>query len=176
MFSEILIWYIVYALFGLAALPFTLSISKSLYDSGYALSKAVGLVITTYLTLIIGCVYRYDTVTVIASFLILASLSAGYIIYNKGFKINQKAFFETELIFAIAFFIFALVRAFSPEIYFTGGEKFGEFGFINAILRSQHLPPYDPYFGGEPIQYYYCLLYTSPSPRDLSTSRMPSSA
>ena len=25
-------------------------------------------------------------------------------------------------------------------------------------------------------QYYNCLLYTSPSPRDLSTSRMPSSA
>ena len=25
-------------------------------------------------------------------------------------------------------------------------------------------------------QYHYCLLYTSPSPRDLSTSRMPSSA
>ena len=27
-----------------------------------------------------------------------------------------------------------------------------------------------------PIQYRICLLYTSPSPRDLSTSRMPSSA
>ena len=26
------------------------------------------------------------------------------------------------------------------------------------------------------VQYYDCLLYTSPSPRDLSTSRMPSSA
>ena len=26
------------------------------------------------------------------------------------------------------------------------------------------------------IEYYVCLLYTSPSPRDLSTSRMPSSA
>ena len=25
-------------------------------------------------------------------------------------------------------------------------------------------------------RYYTCLLYTSPSPRDLSTSRMPSSA
>ena len=25
-------------------------------------------------------------------------------------------------------------------------------------------------------EYYICLLYTSPSPRDLSTSRMPSSA
>ena len=33
--------------------------------------------------------------------------------------------------------------------------------------------------GGEPGVYsarYACLLYTSPSPRDLSTSRMPSSA
>ena len=28
----------------------------------------------------------------------------------------------------------------------------------------------------ERILYYTCLLYTSPSPRDLSTSRMPSSA
>ena len=28
---------------------------------------------------------------------------------------------------------------------------------------------------GDPL-YYGCLLYTSPSPRDLSTSRMPSSA
>ena len=27
-----------------------------------------------------------------------------------------------------------------------------------------------------PAQYRTCLLYTSPSPRDLSTSRMPSSA
>ena len=27
-----------------------------------------------------------------------------------------------------------------------------------------------------PIIMYFCLLYTSPSPRDLSTSRMPSSA
>ena len=26
------------------------------------------------------------------------------------------------------------------------------------------------------VDYYSCLLYTSPSPRDLSTSRMPSSA
>ena len=29
---------------------------------------------------------------------------------------------------------------------------------------------------GYPVQIYFCLLYTSPSPRDLSTSRMPSSA
>ena len=32
------------------------------------------------------------------------------------------------------------------------------------------------YGGMGRAKYYSCLLYTSPSPRDLSTSRMPSSA
>ena len=32
------------------------------------------------------------------------------------------------------------------------------------------------YRGQGPLLYIICLLYTSPSPRDLSTSRMPSSA
>ena len=30
--------------------------------------------------------------------------------------------------------------------------------------------------GGKPTMYYACLLYTSPSPRDVEESRMPSSA
>ena len=42
-----------------------------------------------------------------------------------------------------------------------------------AIGRVQHIT-FD-LTGGDP-QLKYCLLYTSPSPRDLSTSRMPSSA
>ena len=35
---------------------------------------------------------------------------------------------------------------------------------------------YDKYLGGEPPQEPPCLLYTSPSPRDRTRSRMPSSA
>ena len=34
----------------------------------------------------------------------------------------------------------------------------------------------DPPFTVSPEQYSYCLLYTSPSPRDATLSRMPSSA
>ena len=43
--------------------------------------------------------------------------------------------------------------------------------------RSLHFSLYAP--NAEKVQlvlYFDCLLYTSPSPRDLSTSRMPSSA
>ena len=41
------------------------------------------------------------------------------------------------------------------------------------------VPPVGPFGGQGPVQFggiRVCLLYTSPSPRDLSTSRMPSSA
>ena len=56
--------------------------------------------------------------------------------------------------------------------------------FDNARLKNEYLMPHHDewrtqlrrFFEKEIIPYADCLLYTSPSPRDLSTSRMPSSA
>ena len=50
-----------------------------------------------------------------------------------------------------------------------------------AASKNKTLDDYTPYLkpnglAGKRIALYTCLLYTSPSPRDLSTSRMPSSA
>ena len=45
------------------------------------------------------------------------------------------------------------------------------FGFIDNLLKKSQLEKEDLDFIA-----LSCLLYTSPSPRDLSTSRMPSSA
>ena len=55
----------------------------------------------------------------------------------------------------------------------------GQFGFI--VLAGIVLGVFFGYlvasFRHGPFEaFYICLLYTSPSPRDLSTSRMPSSA
>ena len=46
---------------------------------------------------------------------------------------------------------------------------FQKFGYTR-ILGLSHVVFWTPLLA------YFCLLYTSPSPRDLSTSRMPSSA
>ena len=43
-----------------------------------------------------------------------------------------------------------------------------------GLLEDKPKTGYERIKKGE--TYYVCLLYTSPSPRDLSTSRMPSSA
>ena len=43
-----------------------------------------------------------------------------------------------------------------------------------VVHEGPAVSPPDDVIGAK--QFYICLLYTSPSPRDLSTSRMPSSA
>ena len=59
-----------------------------------------------------------------------------------------------------------------------GTEPFGPTAWV---FRDDYTPdqvkgPIGLQDHGNPVRYRNCLLYTSPSPRDLSTSRMPSSA
>ena len=51
-------------------------------------------------------------------------------------------------------------------------------GFVGIIVGLLFIPTLYNWFFGEVTRstFWDCLLYTSPSPRDLSTSRMPSSA
>ena len=53
--------------------------------------------------------------------------------------------------------------------FWMHGSGWSYLGKINTAIATWLAPPYY-------ARRCFCLLYTSPSPRDLSTSRMPSSA
>ena len=61
--------------------------------------------------------------------------------------IFEEIFFTSGLIF------WSMVRGYQPDI--NGLEKFMDFGFVNSILRSTYLPPFDMWFAGETINYYW---------------------
>ena len=61
------------------------------------------------------------------------------------------------------------LRLLAREVYDKVSSKVGEERVALITGEEKIIPPGADY-------YLCCLLYTSPSPRDLSTSRMPSSA
>ena len=83
------------------------------------------------------------------------------------------------------FYLLVLVLFLRVDLVFenntpTGGDMGAHIVAIDTFIKD-FMPNLqingwsNDWFGGYPL-YYFCLLYTSPSPRDLSTSRMPSSA
>jgi Uncharacterized membrane protein len=73
----------------------------------------------------------------------------------------MRAIIPSELISWPGFFMMVCIRAFNPDLWHPvwGGEKPMEQGFLNAILRSPVMPPYDPFYSNGYINYYYYGLY-----------------
>lgn len=152
---DIGIWWIVLEIIGFITLPISYYLCRNLKDSGYCISKPLGLLLVTYISWIISIVIGYSYISIMLSLVVIAAFSL-LIYFKKGFiHFDKKYIIKFELIFLIAFLMFALIRAYSPDIYWTGGEKFMDMTFINSILRTTGFPPPDPWMSGTVTYYYY---------------------
>ncbi len=152
---DIAIWWLVLELIGFLTLPVSCYFCRNLKDSGYCISKPLGLLLITYISWVISIAIGYSYISIILSLVVIAALSFSIYI-KKGFAhFEKKYIIKFEVIFLLAFLIFALIRAYSPDIYWTGGEKFMDMTFINSMLRTTGFPPPDPWMSGTVTYYYY---------------------
>jgi YYY domain-containing protein len=152
---DILIWWLVLEIVGLAALPIASQLARNLKDNGYSISKPLGLLLLTYISWIISIFSGYSYFSVLISLAVIAACSL-VICFVKGKpQVDKKYLIQFELLFAAAFVAFAIIRAYSPDIYWTGGEKFMDMSFINGLLRTAQFPPQDPWMSGTVMYYYY---------------------
>jgi YYY domain-containing protein len=167
----VLLWWAIIEILGLAALPLAQRLFRWLPDFGYAFSKALGLLVVSYV-LWMGAmtgVLQNDLGGILFAIFLLVGVSTW--LYFKGQGPDQVPlqthianFFRTrgwyiltiELLFASAFILWAILRAYAPDkIMSAGGEKFMEIAFLNGILKSPGFPPLDPWLSGFAISYYY---------------------
>ncbi|MGI5838028.1 MAG: DUF2298 domain-containing protein, partial [Chloroflexota bacterium] len=160
----ILSWWLALQLMGVLALPFTWRLFARYYDRGYGLAKLLGLLLTAYIAWLLPSlkIVPFGRWSILAGLIIIGSLSAlaikGQVVRFRDYLSSQRrVFLIHELVFLAAFALMLLIRARNPDLWHLafGGEKPMEFAFLNAVAKSTYFPPYDPWFAGGYINYYY---------------------
>ena len=134
-----------------------------LLDKGYPIAKLAGLLLLAFLVWISG---SYGAAFSRATILGVLALILGWNLFlffkdKKEFtqevRESWRQFLVVEAFGLIFFIAFILVRLGNPDLWHPakGGEKPMDFSYFNAILKSTTFPPYDPWFAGGYINYYY---------------------
>jgi YYY domain-containing protein len=111
-------------------------------------------VVLTVVSLVAYWVGRVDvTLGFVAGVLLVVGLAV--VGYRRAERPAFRHVVAPVAVFGVAFAAMLFVRLGSPAIVPAGGEKFLDFSLLNAVLRTDTLPPEDPWFAGRTVRYYY---------------------
>ncbi|HOT92168.1 MAG TPA: DUF2298 domain-containing protein [Anaerolineae bacterium] len=157
-----LTWYVTMQVVALMGLPLAFAWLRRLPSRGYAVAKALGLLLT-------GVVFWWGGIMHLWENTMSAALMAAVLVFAVGLWAMRHRWAEvrpwwqtrrafvltTEALFLGAFALWTAVRASQPQLETAGGEKWMEIAFLNAVLRAPQVPPHDPWLSGYAISYYY---------------------
>jgi len=157
-YFNVILWFVFIEVLGLISMPLAGIVGNQLVDKGYSAARTLGIVLVTYMAWFFSYLWGFNRHTILISVLLLCLISI--VVYRKQRTLPKKEILlPNELVFATGFFFFLLVRMYLPEIY--RHEKFMDFAFLNAVMRTSSFPPADPWFAGGSLNFYYYFGYLS---------------
>ena len=166
--AAIVIWWLAVQLLGWLAWPLARRLFAALADQGYVVARSLGWLLIGYGVWLSASLRLFpNALPTIVGLLGGLALVGGWLAWR------DRAHFRTlvrtrwrilvagEAVFTLIYLFFVGLRVLNPDLWqpWNGGEKMLEIGFLNAIVKSAHMPPYDPYFAGGIINYYYYGLF-----------------
>lgn len=150
--SAAAIWLAI-AVCGWLAWPVARRLFPDATDQGYLAAKPLGWLFGSYAAWLAGIggvpFWRFGWMVGLAA---LGLLCLAFL--KRGTPLPPvRRLIASETGFIGLFILGVLVKAAAPDIH--GLEKYMDFGFVNAALRAQAMPPSDMWWAGEPINYYY---------------------
>lgn len=159
----IIVWYLAISLLGWIVFPTVRIVFHGLKDRGYPFGRLFGLLVLACITWILGSykvpLIRVSILAVLSAIVLVNVILA--VIYREDLHKDlvkiKKSIWQTELVSLVFFAFFALIRLGNPDLWhpYKGGEKPMDFSYFNAVLKSTSFPPYDPWYAGGYINYYY---------------------
>ena len=160
---SVLFWYTAILLFGWILYPIVRLMLPGLVDKGYAFSKLIGMLLLALFVWWAGSSGIVITRVLIAIILLLISvfsLALGFIQrkeLKQEFRKFKNYYLVVEILGITLFILFLVIRIGNPDLWHPakGGEKPMDFSYLNAVIKSSTFPPYDPWYAGGYINYYY---------------------
>lgn len=165
-YKDFITWWLALLALGIGFLPLTGYIFSYFHDNGYLFSKAIGIAVSGYLMWLLSSlrVVKFSFPACILLVILCFCVNV-FLLFKSKEEFRKKLFsrdriqtmLREELLFLLLFLIWTYIRGFKPEAY--GTEKFMDYGFMNAMMRSDYMPPKDLWFSGSTINYYYVGQY-----------------
>jgi YYY domain-containing protein len=160
---SVIFWYAFIFLLGLFTYPLARRALPGLADKGYALSRTLGLVILAYVPWLMGSLgvgNSRTSIAIVLGFLALIGAWQAWVQRKElasDWKSNRRMYLILEGVFLALFLIDLAIRLGNPDLWHPakGGERPMDFSYFNAVIKSTTFPPYDPWFAGGYINYYY---------------------
>ena len=157
-------WWLVVAILGWLAFPLLFAALPRLRDRGYGLARVLGLLLIAYLTWLVASLRILPNTrgTILRMALLLALVGGGVGWFKRQrlrrfLLVRWRLLLLVEALFALLYAAWIGVRLLQPDLWhpIVGGEKPMDFAYLNAVMKSTWFPPYNPWFSGSWINYYY---------------------
>jgi YYY domain-containing protein len=160
----VVVWWLFLTALGLVTFPWLYYAFPALRYRGYGLARAVGLLAWSYMAWLLSSLRLLPhTRLLLWGVLLLLAAPAVWLVYQR--RNSFRAFWQEhwrdllriEIIFAVLYVVWTYVRFLNPDLWhpISGGEKPMDFAYLNAVIKSTSFPPYDPWFAGGTMNYYY---------------------
>lgn len=123
-------------------------------------AKSMGIFISGYVYWLLSCAKLLKFTGMNCMFVLIfcavINYGGGFLLYKKDkkkFQASMKLIALEEAMFFGVYLFWTYVVSFNPAAY--GTEKFMDYGFMTSMMRAEYLPPLDPWYSGETINYYY---------------------
>ncbi len=158
------IWYLALALMGAVAFPIVATVLPNLPDRGWSIARIAGLLSVSWIAWLVASLglAQHTPWLVLACLIVVGAVSG--VVWRMGdfdprawVTAHRREVIASELVLLALFGLFLMVRALNPDLWhpWYGGEKPMDLAYLNAVVKSTHFPPYDPWFSGGRMNYYY---------------------